>query len=303
MKCPYCGGGHILKKGFSYTKYKPAQQRFVCKGCNKNFGDSFQGKNYQEEMPRILLLDIETSLYHVATWGTYKQYIQHYQITEHQYILSWAAKWLFDDKMLSDVVTADESINRDDKRVIDSVWKLLDDADIVIGHNVERFDLRKLKWRFISLGLQPPTPYRIIDTLKETKKEFFAPSYKQDFFTKYFSLQNKLETEFMLWRDCEKGDQEALDKMTDYNQHDVIGLEELYLKIRPYIKNHPNMGVLMDEDCCPNCGSPDLEETEKTYFTAANKFPVYRCTNCKTPYIRHKKNSNTVQTNLRSVPK
>ena len=69
MKCPYCGGGHIVKKGFSYTKYKPAQQRFVCKGCDKNFGDSFKGENYVEEMPKILLLDIETSLYHVATWG------------------------------------------------------------------------------------------------------------------------------------------------------------------------------------------------------------------------------------------
>jgi DNA-directed RNA polymerase subunit RPC12/RpoP len=92
--------------------------------------------------------------------------------------------------------------------------------------------------------------------------------------------------------------------MLNYNKHDVIGLEQLYLKLRPYIKNHPNLGVLLDEDVCPNCGSYDLvEEIGKYYFTTANKFPVYRCANCKTPYIRHKKNSNMVQTNIRSVPK
>ena len=36
------------------------------------------------------------------------------------------------------------------KRVLKSIWNLLDEADIVIGHNGDRFDLRKLRWRFIS---------------------------------------------------------------------------------------------------------------------------------------------------------
>ena len=90
--------------------------------------------------------------------------------------------------------------------------------------------------------------------------------------------------------------------MLDYNIHDVKGLEDLYLKIRPYIKNHPNLGVMLDEDVCPNCGSPNLEETNSEYFTSANRFPVFRCSDCKTPYIRHKKNSSTRSTNMRSVP-
>jgi transposase-like protein len=302
MICPQCGSGLVVKKGFSYTKHRPIAQRYRCKECGHQFLSRVEDE--YTDLPKILLMDIETSLYHVSTWGTYKQYIQHYQITKHQYILSWSAKWLFDKNVQGQVVTPEESLERNDKRIVKSIWNLLDQADIIIGHNVERFDLRKLNWRFISLELSPPTPYKIVDTLKVARKEFFAPSYKQDFLTKYFKLQNKLDTEFQLWKECENGNIESLNKMLDYNKHDVIGLEQLYLKLRPYIKNHPNLGVLLDEDVCPNCGSYDLvEEIGKYYFTTANKFPVYRCANCKTPYIRHKKNSNMVQTNIRSVPK
>jgi hypothetical protein len=247
------------------------------------------------------LFDVETSFYHFVGWGTYKQFIQHYQITKHQYIISWAAKWLYDENIQSDVVTPKESKNRDDKRILKSIWKLLDEADIVIGHNGDRFDLRKLRWRFISEGMQPPSPFRVIDTLKIARREFFAPSYKQDFLTKYFKLENKLSTEFQLWVDCEAGNQNRLDEMSEYNRHDVMGLEELYLKIRPYIHNHPNLGVLMDKDVCSTCGADDIIETNAEYVTSANKFPVYRCNSCKTPYIRHKKNSNEDGTNIRSV--
>ena len=301
MVCPYCGSGVVVKRGFSHTKFKPTAQRYQCKECKKKFLSRVDEEF--KDMPKMLLMDIETSLYHIATWGTFKQFIQHYQITKHQYTISWAAKWLYDTHVHSDIVTPAEALNRDDSRILKSIWKLLDEAEIVIGHNVERFDLRKLNWRFISNNMPPPSPYKTVDTLKYTRKEFFAPSYKQDFLTKYFKLEKKLDTNFELWQKCEVGDKTSLDKMLEYNKFDVMGLEQVYLKVRPYIKNHPNLGVLLDEDVCPNCASYDLEDINRVYFTTANKFPVYRCGNCKTPYIRAKKNSNMVQTNLRSVPK
>ena len=300
--CPKCTGSHVRKKGVIYSKsYECNVQRWKCLSCGKQFQTPIDSPKI--DLPKILLFDIETSLYHFVGWGTFKQFINYHQITKHQFVLSWAAKWLYDENVLSDIVTPQESLDREDKRVLMSIHKLLDEADIVVGHNVERFDLRKLNWRFISQDIEPPSPFKTIDTLKHSRKEFFAPSHKQDSLTKYFKLQHKLETDFQLWMDCEDGNKQALNKMEDYNKHDVIGLEEVYLKIRPYIKNHPNLGVLMDMDVCPNCGCEHLEETESRYFTTANQFPVYRCQGCKTPYIRHKKNSNYVQTNLRSVPK
>jgi hypothetical protein len=198
-------------------------------------------------------------------------------------------------------VTPKESKNRDDKRILKSIHKLLDEADIVVGHNGDRFDLRKLRWRFISQGMAPPSPFKIIDTLKVARREFFAPSYKQDFLTKYFKLENKIQTDFQLWVDCEAGIPEKLEEMVEYNRHDVMGLEDLYLKIRPYIRNHPNLGVLMEDDICPTCGSKHLQETSSVYLTSANKFPVYKCEKCETPYIRGKRNISDYNTQMRSV--
>ena len=202
---------------------------------------------------------------------------------------------------MSDTVTSKEAVKKHDKRILKSIHTLLNKADIVIGHNVDRFDIRKLNWRFISNNMKPPLPYRSIDTLKVARSQFAAPSYKQDYLTKYFTLEKKLKTEFKLWTDCMAGDKKALKKMAKYNRHDVIGLEGVYLKLRPYIKNHPNLSVLMDDDVCTSCGSYNLEETEAVYFTSASKFPVFRCADCKTPHIRGKKNVNQGKTQMRSV--
>ena len=294
MICPYCGGGHGKKKGVQNN-----QQRFVCYTCKKQFQAPLDASS--KSFPRILLFDIETSLMKVYVWGLYKQFIPHNNIIDTWFVISWSAKWLYDKKLMSDTVTPKEAVKKDDRRILKSIHALLNKADIVIGHNVDRFDIRKLNWRFISNNMKPPLPYRSIDTLKVARSQFAAPSYKQDYLTKYFALEKKLKTGFKLWIDCMGGDKKALKKMARYNRHDVIGLEEVYLKLRPYIKNHPNLGILMDEDVCTNCGSHNIQETEAVYFTSASKFPVFRCSDCKTPYIRGKKNVNQEKTQLRPV--
>ena len=244
----------------------------------------------------------------VYVWGLYKQRIPHTNIIKDKngkdkgwYVLSWSAKWLYDDEILSDIVTPKEARARNDRRVLLSIHKLLEEAEIVIAHNGDRFDLRKLNARFIDNDIDPPSPFKSIDTLKICRREFAFSSHKQDYLTKHFRLPEKLDTSFDLWIRCMRGDKKALDKMQEYNRHDVMGLEQVYLKIRPFIKNHPNLGVLLDMDVCTNCGSKDLDETDAVYLTSANKFMVYRCGSCTTPFIRHKKNNNQRPTNIRSV--
>jgi len=275
--CPKCNSSHVRKRGVIYSKgFECNLQRYVCVTCKKWF--QVPRESPKVGIPKILLFDIETAPMEVYVWTTsYKQFIPHTNIIKDEngeekswYVLSWAAKWLYDENVISDIVTPKETKTRDDKRILKSIWKLLDEAEIVIGHNGDRF-------AFVS--------------------------NKQDYLTKHFKLEQKLSTNFQLWVDCIHGDQEQLNKMEEYNRHDVMGLEEVYLKLRPYIKNHPNLGVLVDADVCPNCACEFLDETNTEYFTSANKFPVYRCQGCNTPYIRHKKNSNYVQTNMRSVPK
>ena len=298
--CPYCASSYGRKKGIVNSSKLGKVQRCECYSCSRQYSIPFNTPS-KKHFPKILLFDIETSLMKVYVWGLYKQYIPHDNIIDDWFIISWSAKWLYDDKVISDVVTPKEAVKSNDKRILNSMWKLLDKADIVIAHNGDRFDLRKLNWRFINSDIKPPSPYRSIDTLKISRKEFAAPSHKLDFLTKNFNVQTKIKTDFQLWVDCMNGNKKRLDEMLKYNKQDVVALEDVYLILRPYIKNHPNLGVLMDMDVCSTCGSKNIEETESVYLTSANKFLVFRCNSCKTPYIRTKKNINDYKTNYRSV--
>jgi hemin uptake protein HemP len=219
------------------------------------------------------------------------------------YILSWSAKWLYDDKVLSDVLTPKEAISRNDERVLQSVWKLLDEADIIIAHNGDRFDLRKIKARFLSHGIMPPMPYKTVDTLKVARKEFALTSNKQDYITKLLGVQEKLDTDFQLWVDCMNGDADALKRMEKYNRHDVIGLEQMYLKLRPYITGHPNIAIMMEENVCSSCGSDSLNNVGKYYYTGSSKYDLYYCDGCMSPHIRGKSNISEKNVTIRSVAK
>jgi hypothetical protein len=261
-------------------------------------------------LPKILLFDIETAPMPVWVWSFGKQYVPYTNLVKDEsgeprewYILSWAAKWLYDEEVMSDILTPEEAMGRSDARILKSVWELLDEADIVIAHNGDRFDIRKLNARFILNDMLPPSAYKSIDTLKVSRREFAFSSNKQDFLTKQFGVSEKLSTDFKLWLDCMNGDKEQLARMLKYNKRDVVGLEQVYLKLRPYIKNHPNIGVIMDSDTCPSCGSDKLESTNATYFTSSNEFLTYRCCNCGTPYIRDKSSISVKGTGLRSVAK
>ena len=128
-------------------------------------------------LPKILIFDIETTPMPVWVWDFGKQYVPHTNIVKDKsgnqkfwYVLSWAAKWLYDENILSDVLTPEGAVARDDKRILDSVWKLIDEADIVIAHNGDRFDIRKLNARFILNDMNPPSPYKSIDTLKIARR-------------------------------------------------------------------------------------------------------------------------------------
>lgn len=233
------------------------------------------------EIPKVLLLDIETAPMLCHVWGLWDQNIQVKAIERDWFILCWAAKWLFDSKLMYDIVTPKESLERNDKRIVKSVWKLVNEADIIIGHNVQKFDMKKLNARWKFHDIQPPMPYQIIDTLTHSRANFGNPSHKQEYITKWLQLPEKLETEFQLWVDCIHGDKKALNYMVKYCRKDVTGLEEMYLGIRPWMKSHPNLNVYVDTDqaICPTCSNSNLK-WKGFYYTPAGRYRAFRCIKC-----------------------
>lgn len=243
--------------------------------------DVLSAKEVKYEMPNILILDIETAPIRAYVWRLWKQDIYIDQIISEWFMISWSCKWLNADRTYSDVLTPEEIIKEDDKRLVKSLWNILNDAEIVICHNGDTFDIPRIKSRFAIHGLPPTTFYHQIDTKKVAAKEFGFSSNKLGALAKNFGLGQKIHTEFELWAECMKGNPDALEEMRVYNVHDVELLEKVYLRLRPYIKAHPNVTLYSDgnPNRCPSCGGEHLYK-EDFYYTSVGKFQVFRCQDC-----------------------
>lgn len=227
---------------------------------------------------KIFLFDIETSVIIAAIFRAGKQYIQPQHILKDWNLLCWSGKWLFQDKTVGAVVTPEEAVNGDDRRIVQSLWHVFNEADFLVAHNGKRFDVRRANSRFVYYGMPPPAPYILIDTLQASYKEFDHTFHKQDWIAKMLKLPEKFKTDFDLWKNCEKGDPDSLKFMFDYCGQDVHGLEEVYIKYRPWIRSHPNIAIFESGEKlrCRACGSDRLE-LAGSYLTPVNKYDAYRC--------------------------
>lgn len=219
----------------------------------------------------------------VYVWGLKQDgWIPTSNIIHDWYVISWAAKWLYSGEVYTGIVTPTEALARDDSHILKPMWELLNKADVVITHNGNKYDLKKLNTRFLLHDFPPPHSYQSIDTLAVAKKHFAFSSNKLDYINRQLGLPPKMENGGMeLWKACVRGEQPALDTMIAYNAQDVFSMEETYLKLRPWISNHPNLALLSDMDgsACPVCQSRELR-VEGWYSTHVAQYLEYRCDEC-----------------------
>lgn len=232
---------------------------------------------------RVLVLDIETAPMLGYLWSMWQNGISLNAIESQTYILSWAAKWVGQDTVHADALYYNPDYTagtEDDTRMLEGIWKLLDEADFVVGHNSDAFDLKWLNSRFLLSGMQPYSPVRPIDTLKITKRNFKFNSNKLENLLQLMYGEGKMDAGGMpSWIGCIKGDKESWETMIEYNKFDVVQTERYYLDIRAWDKSHPNaaMHVLGDHNCTA-CGSWKVEPVVGKYqYTNAAKYQLYRC--------------------------
>lgn len=234
------------------------------------------------EGPKILLYDIETAPNLGYIWGKYEQDVLEFE--REWYILTFAYKWLGEKTVHAFSLPDFPRYKRDredDKHLVTELWKLMDEADVVIGHNSDEFDNKKAYARFIAHGMNPPRPFKMVDTKKAAKKYFNFNSNKLDDLGNYFGLGRKIQTGgFDLWKRCMQGDPAAWKKMVDYNKQDVALLEKVYYKLRPWTENHVNLN-LYNEDvhACPKCSSGKIQRRGFRYGKTGRR-RQYQCTNC-----------------------
>ena len=262
-----------------------------------------RGKGPVNEKPRILLFDLETAPLKGYFWRIWKENISFDAILADWFLLGYSCKWLGEDKIYSNILTPNEISLEYDFRLINELWEFLDEADIVIGHNSKRFDTPRIKTRFLVHDLPPTSYYQQIDTLEIAKKEFSFTSNKLDSLAKFLGFGKKLQHDMELWMNVMKGSKEDIIRMKKYNEQDVILLEKIYLKLRPFIKSHPNHNLYNNNvsEICPTCGSNHLEQ-DGHYYTQSGKYETFRCLNCGAISRKRKTVLNKEKNILLSIP-
>jgi hypothetical protein len=206
-------------------------------------------------MSRILFLDIETKLIELYSFGIRDQHITHKQIRDldasarsiHCVGLKWAGERKV--RVLSEW-------NDGYYAMIQGVHDALSEADAVATYNGANFDMPKLEGQFLLLGMEPPPPPTQIDIFKTTRKMGFVSS-KLDYIAPILGLGSKVKHAGLeMWIDVHNRCPKAQAKMARYCAGDVRLTEEVYNKVKPFIRNHPR---LKSGGECSSCQSDNVQ--------------------------------------------
>lgn len=238
--------------------------------------------------PKILTLDVERFPNIVHKWSLFDKHPTPLSMVERfGSTVSFAAKWYDKNK-----VEFYSDFHHGHYRMIEHACRLLDEADIVITYNGDRFDLPHLRKEMVVEGFAPHSPVLSVDLLKVARR-FNFESRKLDHVAQQLGVGSKVKhSGHDLWKRCMVAldhlgsgdvhqltpeDEKAWNLFKRYNIGDVRLTEKVYDRLRPWITGHPHMGLFLDlESCCQRCGSTDLERRGYAY-TPLGKFQQYRC--------------------------
>lgn len=255
-------------------------------GGGKKLRNHYLG-NIKKPRVKILLLDIETAPILAYVWGLYDQNIPSNMVLENTSMLAWAAKWYGQKKIYYEDVSKQKNF-RDDSKLLVNLWKMIDEADILVGHNLAKFDKKKTNARFLVHKMEPVSNSRVIDTLKIARKYFSFDSNKLVDLAKILKLKNQKYSHSQfhgneLWVECLKGNKKAWREMRAYNPQDVIVLEELFNELMKH-DNSINFNVF-SESIDPICFCGCKTFTFKGYAnTNTGRFHRLKCDNCGHKY-------------------
>ena len=230
---------------------------------------------------RTLFWDIESSLQPVAVFQlAHNDWIRPEALLGERYIISAAWKWGGEKKVHAVSVLDDPKRYakdpHNDKHVVKALREVMLEADVVVHHKGDSFDRPYLNTRMLAHGLSILPPIASIDTFKVAKANFFLNSNSLNYLGKFLGVGAKIHTEYELWLRILNGEKAAIREMVAYNKQDVILLEKVFHKLRPYVANHFNQ-ELLGGDGCPRCGSHNIQS--RGYHRAISR--VYRRFQCQ----------------------
>lgn len=227
-----------------------------------------------------LYFDIETSANIGFFWQSgFKLSIGPQNIIKERAIICICYKW--EDDKETHALTWDSK--QSDKKMLQAFIKIMNEADEIVGHNGDKFDIAWVRTRCLFHDIDMFPNYVTIDTLKVARSKFKFNSNKLNYIAGFLGIGYKIKTDFDLWKDIAlKNDAKALDKMVKYCKMDVILLEKVHKKLSVHIPHKTHYGVVFggDRGSCPGCGSDDLYIHRHRISASGLKKIQYQCKTC-----------------------
>jgi len=200
---------------------------------------------------RRLVFDIETSPCIMWLWKPgYNIDVPWTNMIREPAVICISYKWVGEKK--THHLQWDE--HQDDKTMLETFIPIMQEADIVIGHNSDQFDVKWLRTRCIKHGIDMPPDFVTIDTYKDAKRYFRFNSNSLKYIAQFLGVREKRETPKDLWQDVVFQDsKKAMKEMLRYCDRDVEATEDVFVKMIPYVKATGHVGDYMVD--CPHCGS------------------------------------------------
>lgn len=249
--CDNCSRRHwrakINKSTGKQIKHMNGNLVYVCIHC---------GHVQEEESPvypvenkiraNILYIDIETSksLYYNYGRKVPTGYLRSADRVKEWFMISWAASYVGCDNVYSQIVTPTQAREWDDSDIVLRLNEIMQSAEIIAGHNVDGFDLKKINTRFKKHNLPPITGKRTIDTLKIARSKYSLESNKLDYISKWLGVNGKDEITDDDWRRVFTGHKETLDKIIKYNRGDVINGKKVLIEMLPIANKSQSWGAI-----------------------------------------------------------
>lgn len=231
-----------------------------------------------------LFFDIETSPMIAYTWRVgWKINLNTDNIIEDWRIICISYKWEGEDK----VHTLKWDKNKCDKKLLEKFIKIANQADEIIAHNGDRFDIKKIRTRCIFHRIPMFPKYRSLDTLKKARGNFSFNSNRLDYIAKFLGVGAKLEHEgFQMWVKCMQGDKQALKDMIKYCEMDIIVLEDVYNELKDYVKHNTHSAVINGgyKHECPNCSNEDATLLKNNVTATGTIKRLMECDACEYTY-------------------
>ena len=234
--------------------------------------------------PRVLFYDIETAPIKAYVWGLGKQVVRHAQLDkDHSRHRIITIQYAWNDGKPAKALHWDLE-TQDQTKMLEEFEKLANQADILVGKNSDRFDIKHIfaQRMFHNMAGYPEWVSKSDDLEKQMRRYFKLPSQSLDYISSQLGLGGKNEMGFQDWIDIvEKAPKwkEKLKKMIKYGCKDVEDTRTIWnyaskhFKLKSIWRREEVVGLT-----CRHCHKGDCLRPNGSW----RGYKEFRCTRCNT---------------------